>query len=222
VQFADSATRVTRLRVWVDRQLPQDLAGQYAWTAWRSDDNATWVRIDVLGTVPFDPFEPRFDLDVTPTEARYVKAADAPITMIAYESLVCPHFAAFHVGALPVLKEKYVDKGVLKNLFRELPGSRDNPFPAIPAMMARYASAIAMWLLPTPLGPSSTTFSARSMKVRAASSWICALGAPLAKAKSYCSSVFTAGNVASLSSVWRVRSTRALASALRSFSRKSA
>ena len=81
---------------------------------------------------------------------------------------------------------------------------------------------MAMWVLPTPHGPSSTTFSARSMKVKAASSWICARGAPLAKAKSYCSSVLTAGSVASFSSVWRCRSPRASFSALSSFSRNSA
>jgi protein-disulfide isomerase len=67
----------------------------------------------------------------------FIGKADAPITMIAYESLLCPHCAAFHTGALPKLKEQYVDKGVLKIVFREWPGSRDNPFPAIPAMMAR-------------------------------------------------------------------------------------
>lgn len=67
----------------------------------------------------------------------FIGKADAPITMYAYESLVCPHCAAFHTGALPKLKEQYVDKGQLKIIFREWPGSRDNPYPAIPAMMAR-------------------------------------------------------------------------------------
>jgi protein-disulfide isomerase len=71
------------------------------------------------------------------SEEMFIGKADAPITMIAYESLVCPHCAAFHATALPILKERYVDKGQLKIVFREWPGSRDNPFPAIPALMAR-------------------------------------------------------------------------------------
>ncbi len=62
---------------------------------------------------------------------------DAPITIFAYESLICGHCAAFHVQTLPALKEKYVDKGLVKIVFRELPGARDNPYPPIPAMMAR-------------------------------------------------------------------------------------
>ena len=65
-------------------------------------------------------------------------------------------------------------------------------------------------------------FSARSMNVRLASSWICARGAPLAKPKSYCSSVLTLGSVASFIKVSRCRSSRAPFSIARSCSRKSA
>ncbi len=67
----------------------------------------------------------------------FIGKADAPITIIAYESLLCPHCASFHTGALPKIKETYVDKGLVKIVFREFPGDRDNPWPAIPAMMAR-------------------------------------------------------------------------------------
>jgi protein-disulfide isomerase len=62
---------------------------------------------------------------------------DAPITMFAYENFMCSHCAAFHAQTLPVLKERYVDKGFVKIFFRELPGARDNPWPAVPALMAR-------------------------------------------------------------------------------------
>jgi hypothetical protein len=53
-----------------------------------------------------------------------------------------------------------------------------------------------MCVLPTPLGPSSTTFSARATNARCDSSRICALGAPLAAVQSICSSVLTADSVA--------------------------
>ena len=39
--------------------------------------------------------------------------------------------------------------------------------------MAFKASALAMWVLPTPQRPSSTTFSARSMKASPPSTTIC-------------------------------------------------
>jgi protein-disulfide isomerase len=106
------------------------------------------------------------------SEEMFIGKADAPITMIAYESLVCPHCAAFHATALPLLKERYVDKGQLKIVFREWPGSRDNPFPAIPAMMARcmgkdrYFPMVDLlfkdqekWTRPPPASNSSTMCS---------------------------------------------------------------
>jgi protein-disulfide isomerase len=67
----------------------------------------------------------------------FIGKADAPITIIAYESLLCPHCASFHTGALPKLKEHYIDKGLVKLVFREFPGDRDNSWPAVPAMVAR-------------------------------------------------------------------------------------
>lgn len=67
----------------------------------------------------------------------FIGKADAPITVIAYESLLCPHCAGFHTGALPKLKEQYVDKGLIKIVFREFPGTSREPWARVPAMMAR-------------------------------------------------------------------------------------
>ena len=49
--------------------------------------------------------------------------------------------------------------------------------------------------LPTPLGPSNTTFSARSMKVKTLSSLISDFRAPVANVKSYCSMVLIDGKL---------------------------
>jgi protein-disulfide isomerase len=47
--------------------------------------------------------------------------ADAPVTIIEYASMTCPHCAAFHINVLPALKEKYIDTGKVKLAFREFP-----------------------------------------------------------------------------------------------------
>ncbi len=48
-------------------------------------------------------------------------AADAPVTIIEYASLTCPHCRAFHVTVWPELKKKYVDTGKVRFIMREFP-----------------------------------------------------------------------------------------------------
>lgn len=47
--------------------------------------------------------------------------ADAPITIIEYASLTCPHCAHFHETVLPTLKAEYLDTGKVKLIFRDYP-----------------------------------------------------------------------------------------------------
>jgi protein-disulfide isomerase len=46
---------------------------------------------------------------------------DAPVTIVEYASMTCSHCASFHNNVLPALKEKYIDKGQVKLIFREFP-----------------------------------------------------------------------------------------------------
>jgi protein-disulfide isomerase len=46
---------------------------------------------------------------------------DAPVTMLEFASLTCPHCADFDVDRLPDLKKEYIDKGLLKIIFRDYP-----------------------------------------------------------------------------------------------------
>ena len=45
---------------------------------------------------------------------------DAPVTIIEYASLTCPHCASFHTGLWPELKEKFVDTGKVRFVMREV------------------------------------------------------------------------------------------------------
>ncbi|WP_428245752.1 DsbA family protein [Ferrovibrio sp.] len=47
--------------------------------------------------------------------------ADAPVTIVEYASLTCPHCASFHANVLPVLKTEYIDTGKVKLIFRDFP-----------------------------------------------------------------------------------------------------
>jgi len=45
---------------------------------------------------------------------------DAPVTIIEYASLTCPHCAAFHNQTFPAIKEKYIDTGKARFVFRDV------------------------------------------------------------------------------------------------------
>lgn len=47
--------------------------------------------------------------------------ADAPVTIVEYASLTCPHCADFTINTFPKIKEKYIDTGKARLIFREFP-----------------------------------------------------------------------------------------------------
>ena len=48
-------------------------------------------------------------------------ASDAPVTVIEYASMTCPHCASFHANAMPALKEEYIDQGKVRLVYRDFP-----------------------------------------------------------------------------------------------------
>ena len=52
---------------------------------------------------------------------RSIGDADAPVTIIEYSSLTCPHCASFHNDILPDLKERYIETGKVRMIFRDFP-----------------------------------------------------------------------------------------------------
>jgi protein-disulfide isomerase len=62
--------------------------------------------------------------------------AKAPVTIIEYASMTCPHCANFAINTFPTLKEKYIDTGKVRFIFREFPF---DPIAAGAFMLARCA-----------------------------------------------------------------------------------
>ena len=69
---------------------------------------------------------------------RVLGDADAPITIVEYSSLTCPHCADFHTNTLPKLKADYLDTGKAKLVYRDFPLGNDGRS-IIAAMLARCA-----------------------------------------------------------------------------------
>ncbi|MBI1243580.1 MAG: thioredoxin domain-containing protein [Alphaproteobacteria bacterium] len=53
-----------------------------------------------------------------------IGAEEAPITMIEYASLTCPHCANLQIETMPKLKAEYIDTGKMKLVFRDFPLDR--------------------------------------------------------------------------------------------------
>src|SRR5262249_6013127 len=47
--------------------------------------------------------------------------ANAPVTIVEYASMTCPHCAHFHETTYPEMKKKYIDTGKVRFIFREFP-----------------------------------------------------------------------------------------------------
>ena len=69
---------------------------------------------------PASPEEQTRLLAVSPDD-RVLGKPDAPITIVEYASLTCPHCAHFDQEVLPKLKEKWIDSGKAKLVFRDFP-----------------------------------------------------------------------------------------------------
>ncbi|MEO1250779.1 MAG: DsbA family protein [Pseudomonadota bacterium] len=62
-------------------------------------------------------------------------APDAPVTVIEYASITCPHCATFHERVFPTIKKDYIETGKVRFVFRE--------FPTAPAELSVVGSMLA-------------------------------------------------------------------------------
>ena len=56
-----------------------------------------------------------------PLGDKVIGSADAPVTVVEYASMSCPHCGAFHRETFGPFREKYVDSGQVRFIFREFP-----------------------------------------------------------------------------------------------------
>jgi protein-disulfide isomerase len=90
----------------------------------------------------------------------------APVTIIEYASMTCPHCAHFHETAYPELKKRYIDAGKVRFIFREYPldqlaaaafmlarcAGKDKYFPMVETLFQQQRT----WTVQRPLEPLKT------------------------------------------------------------------
>jgi protein-disulfide isomerase len=75
-------------------------------------------------------------LQAGPLGEQAIGDANAPITIIEYASMSCPHCAEFSGTTFPELKRRYIDSGKVRFIFREFPL---DPLAEAAAMLPRCA-----------------------------------------------------------------------------------
>ncbi len=89
--------------------------------------------------------------------------ADAPVTIVEYASMTCPHCSHFHETTYPEMKKKYIDTGKVRFIFREFPldqlalaasmlarcAGNDKFYPLVDAFFAQQRE----WAVQKPLQP---------------------------------------------------------------------
>lgn len=100
------------LWVWVALVIVVTIGGVLAWREWVSAPSKSQIA----------EMEDARDLPMELTaEDKILGSSDAPVTIIEYASLTCPHCAAFHRETLPKLKSDWIETGKVRLVYRDFP-----------------------------------------------------------------------------------------------------
>jgi hypothetical protein len=72
-------TDVNSLQVWVDRDLPANIANSFSWDIYTSTDNLNWTLQRTVVPALFGPFLTRFEIDFPTVTTRYIKVVVRPL-----------------------------------------------------------------------------------------------------------------------------------------------
>jgi hypothetical protein len=90
IDFLNPA-KISRFLLWVDRDLPVEVANSFTWDIYSSTDNVVWKQETTVAAAPFGPFETRFQIDFTAITARYIKVVTRPLSAAVAGSAGFPH-----------------------------------------------------------------------------------------------------------------------------------
>lgn len=139
-----------------------------------SETASTKPNIDPVTTSAVEPPAPAGEVDMKavlgeqPLEDRVLGKEDAPVTIVEYFSMTCPHCRDFENKSFPTIKEKYIDTGKVRYIGRLFPlfSPKQDPRGAAASALARcvpndqYYPMISVlyqqwddWALPTASDP---------------------------------------------------------------------
>ena len=137
---------------------------------------AALAAVGIAGAVFYQPAQPaqaQAETSSDPDPAELAKAGPdgdislgsdkAPVTIIEYASMTCPHCAHFSIETFPELQKRYIDTGKVRFIFREFPldalaaagfmlarcAGKDKFMPVVETLFAKQPQ----WIVKEPLQP---------------------------------------------------------------------
>jgi protein-disulfide isomerase len=134
---------------------------------------AAFSLADAAGTVLLNPAWPTRAEAAEPDPAELAKAGPdgdvvlgsekAPVTIVEYASMTCPHCAHFSETTFPELQKRYIDTGKVRFIFREFPldalaaagfmlarcGGKEKFMPIVETLFAKQHE----WMVEKPIEP---------------------------------------------------------------------
>ena len=127
-------------------------------------DSAATTQTPAGGSAPASDAELQTELAKPGPDGDIVLGSDkAPVTVIEYASMTCPHCAHFSETGFPELKKRYIDTGKVRFIFREFPldalaaagfmlarcAGKDKFMPIVETLFAKQAD----WVVQQPIEP---------------------------------------------------------------------
>ena len=87
------------------------------------------------------PSEPTEPIDVPIEDAYAIGDPDAPVTIVEYTDYQCPYCSRHFAQTYPLIKENYIDTGIVRYVFKDFPLTTIHPQATLAAEAARCAGA---------------------------------------------------------------------------------
>ena len=98
------------------------------------------AKISIVNTDVDSTPDPNVKVNVDIGDDPVLGSPDAPVTVIEFSDYQCPYCRAFWTDWLPQLKEKYIDEGLVKLVFKDFPLDSIHPFAYEYALAANCAN----------------------------------------------------------------------------------
>jgi protein-disulfide isomerase len=137
--------------------------GYYVWSHGKAPEASTAKPTALASATPTTDGAGEDLMAPGPLGEQSLGNANAPVTVIEYASMTCPHCAHFHETVYPEFKKTFIDTGKVRFIFREFPldplaaagfmlarcGDKDKFFPMIETLFAQQKD----WVVQKPLAP---------------------------------------------------------------------